>query len=53
MDEFLAQALKRMNSLESADLERLSIGFRTSLSNNFRLFGEHAFRRSVTDGGTP
>lgn len=45
MDEFLANGLKKMNDLGSADLQNLSAQFRTSLANNFRVFGKHAFRK--------
>ena len=45
MDDFLAQALKRMNKLEDEDLEKLSAEFRLSLSNNFSVYGKHAFRK--------
>lgn len=45
MDGFLAQALRRMNSLEREALEGLSVKFRTSLANNFNVFGKHAFRK--------
>lgn len=45
MDEFLAQALRKMNSLGPEELENLSVGFRTSLANNFNVFGKHAFRK--------
>ena len=44
MDEFLAMALKRMNS-DSGALASLSNQFRTTLSNNLHLFGKHAFRK--------
>jgi len=47
MDEFLAQTLKRMNKSEDAELESLSSEFRTSLINNFHVFGKHAFRKHV------
>ena len=47
MDDFLANALKRMNDLDPPDLQRLSAEFRTGLSNNFKVFREHAFRRSA------
>jgi len=47
MDDFLARALKRMNTLDESDLQRLSAEFRTCLSNNFKVFWEHAFRRSA------
>jgi hypothetical protein len=45
MDDFLARGLKTMNVLKSDDLRRLSSQFRTSLVNNHRVFGEHAFRK--------
>lgn len=45
MDEFLAECLCRMNEFSDSDLASLSNEFRTSLSNNFFLFAEHAFRR--------
>ncbi len=45
MDEFLAQVLKKMNKLEDEELENLSAGFRLGLTNNFNIFGKHAFRK--------
>ncbi len=45
MDEFLAQGLKKMNNLPPNDLKKLSAQFRTSLANNFKAFGRHAFRK--------
>jgi hypothetical protein len=45
MDEFLAQVLRKMNKLGESELDRLSAEFQTSLSNNFYVFGEHAFRK--------
>jgi hypothetical protein len=45
MDDFLAQALKKMNKSGDAVLEKLSLDFRTSLANNFSVFGKHAFRK--------
>nr|VFJ42911.1 MAG: Protein of unknown function DUF262 [Candidatus Kentron sp. FM]VFJ43545.1 MAG: Protein of unknown function DUF262 [Candidatus Kentron sp. FM]VFK05588.1 MAG: Protein of unknown function DUF262 [Candidatus Kentron sp. FM] len=45
MDDFLAEALKKMNGLGKDGLEKLSSEFRTALSNNFTVFGEHAFRK--------
>jgi hypothetical protein len=51
MDDFLAQALKKMNNLTSTDLQSLSAQFRTSLINNYTVFGQHAFRKhSETQG---
>jgi len=45
MDDFLAEALSRMNDLTEGDLQKLSMLFRTSLANNFNVFGRHAFRK--------
>lgn len=45
MDEFLAEALRRMNTFGSDDRAKLSRELRTSLANNYRVFGEHAFRK--------
>ena len=46
MDEYLAAGLRKMNA-EPATLERLSLQFGTTLSNNLHLFGKHAFRKHV------
>lgn len=45
MDEFLAAALSRMNTLSEQDLDSLSTEFHTALTNNFFVFKEHAFRK--------
>jgi hypothetical protein len=45
MDEYLALGLKKMNTLQLEDFKKLSAQFRTSLVNNFRVFGGHAFRK--------
>lgn len=45
MDDFLAQALEKMNSLPISALEQLSARFRASMRNNFLIFGKHAFRK--------
>jgi len=45
MDEFLADALRKMNKLEESELSQLSCEFRRGLSNNYTLFGQHAFRK--------
>jgi len=47
MDDFLAQGLRKMNKLPPDGLEKLSDQFRTTLANNFRVFGRHAFRKHV------
>ncbi len=45
MDDFLAQGLRRMNTFSQEALDSLSAKFRTSLANNFNVFGKHAFRK--------
>lgn len=45
MDDFLAKCLKKMNKRGPMDLRKLSAELRTSLGNNFKVFGEHAFRK--------
>jgi hypothetical protein len=45
MDDFLALALKKMNQSAPEVLERLSVEFRTSLTNNHQVFDKHAFRK--------
>nr|VFK51371.1 MAG: Protein of unknown function DUF262 [Candidatus Kentron sp. TUN] len=47
MDDFLAQVLIKMNDLEEDDLKKLSMEFQTGLSNNFKVFGDHAFRKHL------
>lgn len=47
MDDFLARALKKMNKLTENELKKISTQFRTSLTNNFKVFGQHAFRKHL------
>jgi hypothetical protein len=47
MDEFLAKALKHMNTFPPRKFLDLSSRFRTSLANNYMVFGRHAFRKHV------
>jgi hypothetical protein len=49
MDEFLAAALKKINKMKPEEVAELSRSFRRSLSNNFRVFGKHAFRKHTKD----
>ena len=49
MDLFLSQTLKRMNVLESRDLEKLSAELRAGLANNHNLFGRYAFRKHTAE----
>ena len=45
MDEWLAEALRKMNQLSNEELLELSRLFQNALQNNFTLFGKHAFRK--------
>lgn len=45
MDDFLADTLKYMNSLEKAELDKLTCAFETSMKNNRIAFGRGAFRK--------
>ena len=45
MDDFLADALKRMNCMDDQELAELSALFQTGLQNNLHVFGRHAFRK--------
>lgn len=45
MDDFLARCLRKMNTMESMALKKLSRQFQQGLDNNFLLFQDHAFRR--------
>ncbi len=47
MDEFLAEALKSMNSLPPEELKNLSDQLRLSLENNYSLFENHSFSKHV------
>ena len=51
MDDFLANALRKMNA-EPHLLPALSAQFKTTLDNNFRLFGRHAFRKHTPNQGS-
>lgn len=45
MEDFLVNALNIMNNLDEDKLRELSLEFRTSLKNNTKVFGKHAFRK--------
>jgi hypothetical protein len=47
MDDYLARTLESMNTMEQKELDKVSAMFRTSLKNNIKLFGKHAFRKHV------
>ena len=45
MDEFLAQAVVRMNVMDECGLNELGALFRNGLENNHRVFGRYSFRK--------
>jgi len=47
MDDFLAKALKKMNSFSEPELDELFEEFVHSMKINYTLFGKHAFRKSL------
>ncbi|MCY3879592.1 MAG: DUF262 domain-containing protein [Rhodobacteraceae bacterium] len=49
MDDFLAQSLRHMNTMQPDALSDLSADFRRGLDNNFMLFGRHSFRKHQPD----
>ena len=50
MDEFLAQTLERLNAEDDEVRRDLENAFIRSMHNNYELFGNHAFRRSLAKG---
>ncbi|EMR7681221.1 DUF262 domain-containing protein [Yersinia enterocolitica] len=51
MDGFLAQSLLIMNEMESNELDGLKLVFLKSLRNNYKLFQQHSFRKSLANNG--
>lgn len=49
MDLFLSQTLKRMNALETEELQNLSMRLNTGLANNYKLFDRYAFRKHTAE----
>ena len=49
MDDFLAEALRRINRFSDNDLSQLSASFEQSMSNNYTVFGKHAFRKHKSE----
>lgn len=47
MDEYLAECLTHMNGMDDCGLEHLSSTLRRGLANNFKLFNQHSFRKSL------
>lgn len=47
MDDFLALALRRMNTFRQNELADLGRRLQLSLTNNLNVFGKHAFRKHV------
>lgn len=49
IDDFLARALERLNGLDEQHLSALKTKFWQSMKNNRKLFGFHAFRKSLKE----
>lgn len=49
MDDFLAEALKRMNRMPQEQLDVLEADFIRSMQVNHLLFGRHAFRKTLRE----
>ena len=49
MDGFLAEALEMMNQATVEEMESLSKAFTDSMACNYRLFANHAFRKSLRE----
>jgi hypothetical protein len=47
MDEWLAEALRKMNELDDSELEKISQSFKNALENNHFLFNSQAFRKHI------
>lgn len=45
MDEFLANALERMNTISELEMQSLRAQFRASMRNNYIVYEKHAFRK--------
>jgi hypothetical protein len=50
MDEFLAEALKHMNRLPDATLDKLAADFQRSMRHNYALSGDNTFRKILASG---
>lgn len=48
METFLARSLEAMNGLDAADLSNLRSKFLEAMRQNRALFGDHAFRKSIS-----
>lgn len=48
MDDFLAKGLKRMNEMDDEQRSVLRRDLQRALSNNLEVFGQHAFRKSMS-----
>ena len=51
MDEFLARTLMRLNTEDDDVFHKLEKAFVQSMHKNHKLFGRHAFRKSLATGG--
>lgn len=51
MDGFLAKALLLINQMDSLELKKLKDVFINALKNNYALFQQHSFRKSLANDG--
>ncbi len=49
MDEWLAEALRKMNQLDASELQTLSKTFQNAMQNNYLLFDTQAFRKHTPE----
>ncbi|GEM18466.1 MULTISPECIES: DUF262 domain-containing protein [Gluconobacter] len=49
MDRFLGRALEHMNASSDQELDNLMDEFKHSMKMNYRIFGDHSFRKSLLD----
>ena len=49
MDDFLARGISSMDSLTAEEIESMERVFLDSMRRNYRLFGRHAFRKSLRE----
>jgi hypothetical protein len=49
LDDFLRQAMKRLNDLPEEQIERLSSEFARSMNDALAIFGQHAFRKLLAE----
>ena len=50
MEEFLAEALSVMNTLDECSLDKMAKAFSSAMELSYTLFGKHSFRKSLSKG---